>query len=82
MMKILNETEVIRHIQQSGDSKKLQDFLAKGYDFKPSMVDTRYNFRFKFRYDCGNFLRVFSLSILINQSIYSSCWDSKKVFCW
>ena len=33
MIKILNETEVIWHIQQSGDSKKLQDFLAKGYDF-------------------------------------------------
>ena len=33
MMKILNETEVIRHIQQSGDSKKLRDFLDKGYDF-------------------------------------------------
>ena len=64
VMKILNETDVIRHIQQSGDSKKLLDFLAKGYDFKPSMEDTRYNLA-KFRYGCGNFSRVFSLSILI-----------------
>ena len=32
-MKILNETEVIRQMQQSRDSKQLLDFLVKGYDF-------------------------------------------------
>merc|ERR1719264_1829588 len=44
VMKILNEPEVIRQIQQSRDSKQLLDFLVKGYDFKPEMVDTCYNF--------------------------------------
>merc|ERR1719468_310218 len=54
VMKILNEPEVIRQIQQSRDSKQLLDFLVKGYDFKPSMVDTCYNFA-KFQYECGNY---------------------------
>ena len=64
VMKILNSTEAIRQLQQSRDSKQLLDFLVKGYDPKPSMVDTCYNFA-KFRFDCGNFSQVFSLSILI-----------------
>merc|ERR1711936_1259524 len=46
--------EVTRQIQQSRDSKQLLDFLVKGYDFKPSMVDTCYNFA-KFQYECGNY---------------------------
>merc|ERR1719234_1415188 len=54
VMKILNEPEVIRQIQQSRDSKQLLDFLVKGYDFKPEMVDTCYNFA-KFQYECGNY---------------------------
>merc|ERR1719180_234020 len=54
VMKILNEPEVIRQIQQSRDSKQLLDFLVKGYDFKPSMVDPCYNFA-KFQYECGNY---------------------------
>merc|ERR1719232_205060 len=54
VMKILNEPEVQRQIQSSRDSKQLLDFLVKGYDFKPSMVDTCYNFA-KFQYECGNY---------------------------
>merc|ERR1719464_1909320 len=54
VMKILNEPEVIRQIQQSRDSKQLLDFLVKGYDFKPEMIDTCYNFA-KFQYECGNY---------------------------
>merc|ERR1719270_671233 len=54
VLKILTEAEVIRQIQQSRDSKQLLDFLVKGYDFKPEMVDTCYNFA-KFQYECGNY---------------------------
>merc|ERR1719446_222747 len=54
VMKILNEPEVIRQIQQSRDSKQLLDFLVKGYDFKPEMIDVCYNFA-KFQYECGNY---------------------------
>merc|ERR1719433_52698 len=54
VLKIFADPEVIRQIQQSRDSKQLLDFLVKGYDFKPSMVDTCYNFA-KFQYECGNY---------------------------
>merc|ERR1740123_1040816 len=54
VMKILNEPEVIRQIQQSRDSKQLLDFLMKGYNFKPEMIDVCYNFA-KFQYECGNY---------------------------
>merc|ERR1719438_689725 len=54
VLKILTEPEVQRQIQSSRDSKQLLDFLSKGYDFKPSMVDTCYNFA-KFQYECGNY---------------------------
>merc|ERR1719323_2904729 len=46
--------EQFKQIQSSRDSKQLLDFLIKGYDFKPSMVDTCYNFA-KFQYECGNY---------------------------
>ena len=54
VLRILTEPEVQRQIQSSRDSKQLLDFLIKGYDFKPSMVDTCYNFA-KFQYECGNY---------------------------
>merc|ERR1719384_2765558 len=54
VMKILNEPEVIRQIQQSRDSKQLLDFLMTEYEFKPEMIDTCYNFA-KFQYECGNY---------------------------
>ena len=78
-MKILSATEAIRQIQQRSYSKQLLDFLVRGYDLKPGMVDTCYNFA-KFRYDYSNFSRVFSLSILImkRSEIPSSEWMSRK----
>merc|ERR550519_1745400 len=54
VLKIFEDQEVTRQIQQSRDTKQLLDFLVKGYDFKPSMVDTCYNFA-KFQYECGNY---------------------------
>merc|ERR1719328_744279 len=54
VMKILNEPEVIRQIQQSRDSKQLLEFLMKNFEFKTSMIDTCYNFA-KFQYECGNY---------------------------
>merc|ERR1719445_497734 len=54
VMKILVDPEVIRQIQQSRDSKQLLDFLMKGYNFKPEMIDVCYNFA-KFQYECGNY---------------------------
>merc|ERR1711876_153340 len=39
---------------QSRDSKQLLDFLMKGYNFKPEMIDVCYNFA-KFQYECGNY---------------------------
>merc|ERR1719208_643924 len=54
VLRILTEPEVQRQIQSSRDSKQLLDFLIKGYDFKPSMIDTCYNFA-KFQYECGNY---------------------------
>merc|ERR1719221_2223763 len=54
VMKILNEPEVIRQIQQSRDSKQLLDFLVKGYDFRSEWVDTCYDYA-KCLYECGNY---------------------------
>merc|ERR1719412_1569248 len=54
VLKILTEAEVTRQIQQSRDSKQLLDFLMKGYNFKPEMIDVCYNFA-KFQYECGNY---------------------------
>merc|ERR1740131_455407 len=54
VLKIFVDPEVTRQIQQSRDSKQLLDFLMKGYNFKPEMVDTCYNFA-KFQYECGNY---------------------------
>ena len=44
MLKIFVDPEVTRQIQQSRDSKQLLDFLMKGYNFKPEMIDVCYNF--------------------------------------
>merc|ERR1719410_403576 len=54
VLKILTEPEVQRQIQSSRDSKQLLDFLMKGYNFKPEMIDVCYNFA-KFQYECGNY---------------------------
>jgi len=54
VLKIFADPEVTRQIQQSRDSKQLLDFLTKGYNFKPEMIDTCYNFA-KFQYECGNY---------------------------
>merc|ERR1719400_305284 len=54
VLKIFVDPEVTRQIQQSRDSKQLLDFLMKGYNFKPDMIDTCYNFA-KFQYECGNY---------------------------
>merc|ERR1719481_1709597 len=54
VLKIFVDQEVTRQIQQSRDSKQLLDFLVKGYNFKPEMIDTCYNFA-KFQYECGNY---------------------------
>merc|ERR1740122_543128 len=54
VLKIFVDPEVTRQIQQSRDSKQLLDFLMKGYNFKPEMIDTCYNFA-KFQYECGNY---------------------------
>ena len=44
ILKIFEDPEVTRQIQQSRDSKQLLDFLMKDYSFKPEMVDTCYKF--------------------------------------
>merc|ERR1719195_1734296 len=54
VLKIFVDPEVTRQIQQSRDSKQLLDFLMKGYNFKPEMIDVCYNFA-KFQYECGNY---------------------------
>merc|ERR1719309_1224123 len=54
VLKIFVDQEVTRQIQQSRDSKQLLDFLMKGYNFKPEMIDVCYNFA-KFQYECGNY---------------------------
>merc|ERR1719331_2117091 len=54
VMKILNEPEVIRQIQNTRDSKQLLEYLIKHHDFKAEWVDTCYNFA-KFQYECGNY---------------------------
>merc|ERR1719422_440623 len=54
VLKIMTEPEVTKQIQQSRDSKQLLDFLMKGYNFKPEMIDVCYNFA-KFQYECGNY---------------------------
>merc|ERR1719312_1640232 len=54
VLKIFEDQEVTRQIQQSRDSKQLLDFLVKDYDFKTDMIDTCYNFA-KFQYECGNY---------------------------
>merc|ERR1719166_244313 len=54
ILKIFEDPDVTRQIQQSRDSKQLLDFLMKGYNFKPEMIDVCYNFA-KFQYECGNY---------------------------
>merc|ERR550519_3204957 len=54
VLKIFEDQEVTRQIQQSRDSKQLLDFLVKDYEFKPEMVDTCYKFA-KVQYECGNY---------------------------
>merc|ERR1719305_2055674 len=54
ILKIFEDSEVTRQIQQSRDSKQLLDFLVKGYNFKPEMIDTCYRFA-KVQYECGNY---------------------------
>ena len=54
VLKIFEDPEVTRQIQQSRDSKQLLDFLVKDYNFKPEMIDTCYNFA-KVQYECGNY---------------------------
>merc|ERR1719328_559339 len=54
VLKIFEDPEVTRQIQQSRDSKQLLDFLIKDYNFKPEMVDTCYKFA-KVQYECGNY---------------------------
>merc|ERR1719476_856289 len=54
VLKIFVDPEVTRQIQQSRDSKQLLDFLMKGYNFKPEMINVCYNFA-KFQYECGNY---------------------------
>merc|ERR1719211_752495 len=54
VLRIFTEPEVTKQIQASRDSKQLLDFLMKGYNFKPDMIDTCYNFA-KFQYECGNY---------------------------
>merc|ERR1719509_288390 len=55
VLKIFVDPEVTRQIQSArGDAKQLLDFLTKGYNFRPDMIDTCYNFA-KFQYECGNY---------------------------
>merc|ERR1719507_2585983 len=54
ILKIFEDSEETRQIQQSRDSKQLLDFLVKGYNFKPEMIDTCYRFA-KVQYECGNY---------------------------
>merc|ERR1719365_97975 len=54
ILKIFEDPDVTRQIQQSRDSKQLLDFLMKGYNFKPEMIDTCYRFA-KVQYECGNY---------------------------
>ena len=54
VLKIFVDPEVTRQIQQSRDSKQLLDFLMKGYNFKPEMIDVCYNFA-KFQYEYDNY---------------------------
>merc|ERR1719209_2371637 len=54
VLRIFTEPGVTKQIQASRDSKQLLDFLVKGYNFKPEMIDTCYNFA-KFQYECGNY---------------------------
>merc|ERR1719381_74345 len=54
VLKIMTEPEVTKQTQQCRDSKQLLEFLMKGYNFKPEMIDVCYNFA-KFQYECGNY---------------------------
>ena len=54
VLKIFEDPEVTKQIQQSRDSKQLLEFLVKNYSFKPEMIDTCYNFA-KVQYECGNY---------------------------
>merc|ERR1719500_1949711 len=54
ILKIFEDSEVTRQIQQSRDSKQLLDFLVKGYNFKPEMIDTCYNYA-KCLFEIGNY---------------------------
>jgi hypothetical protein len=44
VLKIFEDPEVTRQIQQSRDSKQLLEFLVTNFSFKPEMIDTCYNF--------------------------------------
>ena len=55
VIKIFENQEVTRMINQSLHSKQLLDFL-KGHNFQPEMVFACYNFA-KFSYECGNYIQ-------------------------
>ncbi len=55
VLKIFEDPEVTRQIQQSRDSKQLLEFLVTNFSFKPEMIDTCYNFA---KVPCLSFLSV------------------------
>ena len=56
ILKIFEDPEVTRQIQQSRDSKQLLDFLVKGYNFKLETIDTLYKFAKVNKYEWPPFI--------------------------
>ncbi|XP_013420779.1 eukaryotic translation initiation factor 3 subunit E [Lingula anatina] len=54
VVKIFEDPEVLRQIQNSRDGRQLFEFLSKEYNVTSEMINTLYNFA-KFQYECGNY---------------------------
>ncbi len=54
ILKIFVDPEVTRQIQNSRDSKQLQEYLTRNHNFEPKLIDVCFNYA-KFQYDCGNY---------------------------
>merc|ERR1719288_443918 len=54
VLETFQDPKVHQQLGQNRDSKQIIDYLVQNHDFKPSMIDTCYNFA-KFQYECGNY---------------------------
>merc|ERR1719225_1590269 len=66
VLKIFVDPEVTRQIQQSRDSKQLLDFLMKGYNFKPEMIDVCYKCASKNPVNVFHFPMIFWVQDVLN----------------